>query len=63
MEEKFGMPRPQVAKTSLAAGSGSSAVAVGKGGVLHVLCPAMWLLGQLPGGWLLVRETWGHCFS
>lgn len=62
MEEKFGMPRPRVAKPSPAAGSGSSAVAVGKG-VLHVLCPAMWLLGQLPSGWFLVRETWGHCFS
>lgn len=43
MEEKLGMPRPRGAKPSLAAGSGSSAVAVGKGGVLHALCAAMWL--------------------
>lgn len=36
MEEKrSGMPRPWGAKPLLATGSGGSAVAVGRGGVLH----------------------------
>lgn len=33
----------QGARPSLAAGSGRSAVAVGRGGVLHALCAAVWL--------------------